>query len=65
MGDSDTTTRFSLQNNSNKLRFLPNITEAIGQTPLVDISCRTKHHGLNGRISAKLRYFNPEFSKKN
>jgi cysteine synthase A len=45
-------------------RVLPDITEAIGQTPLVELSRLTKQYGLNGRILAKLEYLNPGFSKK-
>ncbi|MFX1254203.1 MAG: PLP-dependent cysteine synthase family protein [Promethearchaeota archaeon] len=36
--------------------------ELIGNTPLVELSRLTK--GLNGRILAKIEYFNPGFSKK-
>lgn len=43
---------------------LPDITGAIGQTPLVELSRLTKHHGVQGRILAKLEYLNPGFSKK-
>jgi cysteine synthase A len=44
---------------------LPDITAAIGQTPLVDLSRLTRHCGLhNGRILAKLEYLIPGFSKK-
>lgn len=41
---------------------LASVIEAIGDTPLVDLSRLTK--GLNGRILAKLDYLNPGFSKK-
>jgi cysteine synthase A len=43
---------------------LPDITGAIGQTPLVELSRLTKHYGVQGRILAKLEYLNPGFSKK-
>jgi cysteine synthase A len=35
-----------------------------GKTPLVELSRLTKHHGVEGRILAKLEYLNPGFSKK-
>jgi cysteine synthase A len=41
---------------------LPSVIEAIGATPLVELSRISK--GLNGRILAKLDYLNPGFSKK-
>lgn len=41
---------------------LPSIIEAIGNTPLVELSRITR--GLDGRILAKLEYLNPGFSKK-
>jgi len=41
---------------------LPSAIEAIGDTPLVELSRLTK--GLDGRILAKLDYLNPGFSKK-
>ncbi len=43
-------------------RVLKNITEAIGQTPMVELSNLTKN--LDGRLLVKLDYFNPGFSKK-
>jgi len=43
---------------------LPSIAEAIGNTPLVDLSRLTKHFGAEGRILAKCEYLNPGFSKK-
>jgi len=42
--------------------FLPSVIEAIGATPLVELSRITKD--LPGRILAKLEYLNPGFSKK-
>jgi cysteine synthase A len=41
---------------------LPSAVEAIGETPLVDLSRITR--GLEGRLLAKLEYLNPGFSKK-
>ncbi|MDD8014675.1 MAG: cysteine synthase family protein [Acidobacteriota bacterium] len=41
---------------------LPSVVEAIGETPLVELSRITR--GLGGRILAKLEYLNPGLSKK-
>jgi cysteine synthase A len=41
---------------------LSSAVEAIGETPLVELSRLTR--GLDGRILAKLEYLNPGFSKK-
>ena len=41
---------------------LPSVREAIGGTPLVELSRITQ--GLDGKILAKLEYLNPGFSKK-
>lgn len=41
---------------------LPSIVEAIGSTPLVELSRIA--HGSGGRLLAKLEYLNPGFSKK-
>src|SRR4051795_6684979 len=41
---------------------LSSAVEAIGETPLVELSRLTK--GLGGRLLAKLEYLNPGFSKK-
>jgi cysteine synthase A len=43
-------------------RTLPSAVEAIGETPLVELSRIT--HGVDGRVLAKLEYLNPGFSKK-
>ncbi len=43
---------------------LPSVVDAIGNTPLVELSRLTAHLGLDGRILAKLDYLNPGFSKK-
>ncbi|MGD0610892.1 MAG: cysteine synthase family protein [Anaerolineales bacterium] len=44
------------------MELLPSTVEAIGNTPLVELSRFTS--GLDGRILAKLEYLNPGFSKK-
>jgi cysteine synthase A len=44
------------------LDLLPSAVEAIGNTPLVDLSRITRE--ISGRILAKLEYLNPGFSKK-
>jgi cysteine synthase A len=44
------------------LDLLPSAVEAIGSTPLVDLSRITRE--ISGRILAKLEYLNPGFSKK-
>ena len=44
------------------LDLLPSAVEAIGSTPLVDLSRITRD--MSGRILAKLEYLNPGFSKK-
>ena len=41
---------------------LPSIVQAIGDTPLVELSRIA--HGTGGRLLAKLEYLNPGFSKK-
>lgn len=41
---------------------LSSVLEAIGETPMVELSRLT--HGLDGQILAKLEYLNPGFSKK-
>jgi cysteine synthase A len=43
-------------------QILPSVIEAIGETPLVELSRMTR--GMAGRILAKLDYLNPGFSKK-
>jgi len=43
---------------------LPSAVEAIGQTPLVELSRLVSGAGLQGRILAKLEFLNPGFSKK-
>jgi len=40
----------------------PSAVEAIGNTPLIDLARITR--GMEGRILAKLEYFNPGYSKK-
>jgi cysteine synthase A len=43
-------------------KVLPSLVEAIGETPLVELSRTTRR--CKGRILAKLEYLNPGFSKK-
>jgi cysteine synthase A len=43
---------------------LPDVTHAIGQTPLVSLDRLTAHLGLEGRLLAKLDCLLPGFSKK-
>lgn len=43
---------------------LPSVIEAMGNTPLVDLSRLCAALDLNGRILAKLDYLLPGFSKK-
>lgn len=43
---------------------LPSVIEAIGETPLVDLSRLTAHLGLEGRLLAKLDNLLPGYSKK-
>lgn len=43
---------------------LPSVIDAIGQTPLVDLSRACAALGVEGRILAKLDYLLPGFSKK-
>lgn len=43
-------------------KLLPSVVEAIGDTPLVELSRLTR--GMEGRILAKLEYLNPGASKK-
>lgn len=47
---------------SREQSLLPSAIEAIGNTPLVELSRLTKD--INGRILAKLEFLNPGFSKK-
>ena len=46
-----------------KTDLYPSAIEAIGNTPLVDLA-RITRNIMDGRILAKLEYFNPGFSKK-
>ncbi len=46
------------------MTILPSIIDAIGDTPLVDLSRVRDEMGLDGRLLAKLDYLNPGFSKK-
>ncbi len=45
-------------------KLLSGVHEAIGQTPMVNLSRIVKEYGAEGRIYAKLEYLNPGFSKK-
>ncbi len=49
---------------SREVSLLKSALEAIGSTPLVDLSRLTGPLGVEGRILAKLDYLNPGFSKK-
>jgi cysteine synthase A len=51
-----------MQRPDRRLSILPSAVEAIGETPLVELSRLTK--GLDGRLLAKLEYLNPGHSKK-
>lgn len=46
------------------MKLLKDVTEAIGNTPMVNLSRITKVFGVEGNIFAKLEYLNPGFSKK-
>ncbi|MBF4694737.1 PLP-dependent cysteine synthase family protein [Fusibacter ferrireducens] len=46
------------------MSLLNDVTEAIGNTPMVNLSRITKAFGVEGHIFAKLEYLNPGFSKK-
>ncbi len=45
-------------------KLINNIYEAIGETPLLNLSRIVKHYGVEGKIYAKLEYLNPGYSKK-
>ncbi len=45
-------------------KVLTGVDQAIGDTPLVDLSRLVRAQGVSGRILAKLEYLNPGFSKK-
>lgn len=50
---------------SRSIGILPDVTAAIGNTPLVDLSRLVRYYGIEeGRILAKLEYLNPGLSKK-
>ncbi len=44
------------------IHLLPSVVEAIGETPLIELSRLAR--GAGGRLLAKLEYLNPGFSKK-
>ena len=51
--------------NENTNSILSDVTQAIGETPIVDLSRITKHYGIeNGKILGKLEYLSPGGSKK-
>lgn len=43
---------------------MKSVLEAVGNTPMVELSRAVAAHALQGRILAKLEYFNPGHSKK-
>jgi cysteine synthase A len=45
-------------------KLLSGVHEAIGSTPMVDLTRLVEYYGVEGRIYAKLEYLNPGFSKK-
>lgn len=45
-------------------QLIQNIYEAIGETPMLNLSRITKKYGVEGHIYAKLEYLNPGYSKK-
>lgn len=45
-------------------KLMQNIYEAIGDTPMLNLSRITNHYGVEGRIYAKLEFLNPGCSKK-
>ncbi|MFZ5967476.1 MAG: PLP-dependent cysteine synthase family protein [Bacillota bacterium] len=46
------------------MKLMKDVTETIGNTPMVNLSRITKAFGVEGNIFAKLEYLNPGFSKK-
>lgn len=52
------------QDRVNSSSLFSSVAEAIGQTPLVELSRFTSKRALDGRILAKLEYLNPGSSKK-
>lgn len=46
------------------MNVLNNVTEAIGNTPMLHLSKIVKEFGVEGNIYAKMEYLNPGFSKK-
>ncbi len=46
------------------MKIFNNVSEVIGNTPMVNLSKLTKFFSVNGNIFAKLEYLNPGFSKK-
>ncbi len=64
--ESQTTTCFSKTPDSDThSNILSDVTQAIGETPLVDLSRIAKHYGIeDAKILAKLEYLSPGGSKK-
>ena len=46
------------------MKMYEDVSKAIGNTPMVNLSRITKLFGVKGNIFAKLEYLNPGFSKK-
>lgn len=46
------------------MKMYEDVSQAIGNTPMVNLSRITKIFGVEGNIFAKLEYLNPGFSKK-
>ena len=46
------------------MKMYEDVSQAIGNTPMVNLSRITKVFGVEGNIFAKLEYLNPGFSKK-
>ena len=46
------------------MRVAGNLTELVGNTPLLELGAYAKRHGLKASVVAKLEYFNPLSSAK-
>ena len=46
------------------MRIAGNLTELVGNTPLLELGAYAKRHGLKASVVAKLEYFNPLSSAK-
>jgi len=60
----NTVSTLSFSTISAKPRVFNNVTELVGNTPLVAIAALAKHHQCQANIWAKLEYFNPMNSTK-